>query len=203
MEKKLLSIVNMACALLLSLGATTAHGSNDGSLRKQSQESYAAAVMNTSTAPSYVLITVINDNTGKSRTGCTTANFLSGAIHIEYNLPYSDAGQEKAQAMLLANKRHVFHFSKRKALDNVGFNHTDADVAEVRAALSEITNDQLRAGDFLPTQLRSEYESSRHRAIRDAIACVLIERGLSPGMGDISDQIWIAPPGDSHAPAAQ
>jgi hypothetical protein len=54
----------------------------------QSPESFAAAIRDDSTSPVYVLITVVDDNTGKARTGCTLGNFLLGAIHMQYGLAY-------------------------------------------------------------------------------------------------------------------
>jgi len=189
----MLTITKLVLGMSLTFAAVAALGASGKPVQQQSQESYEAAIQNRSTAPSYVLITVIDDTTGSSRTGCITANFLEGAIHFEYDLPFDESGIKKAMAMLLANTKHEFHFSRRKATGNVSFNHSRADVDEVREKLSKYTNDELRQGFSPYGALHSLYQTGRHAAMRDAIACVLIERGLSPGMGDVTDQLWLAP----------
>jgi len=162
----------------------------------QSQTSFEAAVGNTSTAPSYVLITVVDDGSKTQRSTCTTANLLLGAIHREYGLEFDANGVASAKRIALANQSHVFHFSKAEALNNIPSYFTDDDLRSVRSKLAALTVEQLRAGFSTYGTLHSIYQDQsweRHRAHRDAAACVLIERGLSPGHGDVSDQLWIAP----------
>lgn len=162
----------------------------------QSQTSFEAAVANASTAPSYVLITVVDDGLKTQRSTCTTVNLLLGAIHREYGLEYDAKGVAAAKRIALANQSHVFHFSKAEALKNVPSYFTDDDLRSVRSKLATLTVEQLRDGFSTSGTLHSIYQDQpgeRHRAYRDAAACVLIERGLSPGHGDVSDQLWIAP----------
>jgi hypothetical protein len=162
----------------------------------QSQRSFEAAIRNHSTAPSYVMITVVDDATGEARTACTTANFLLGAIHREHDLGYDGDSLAMAERLALENTAHVFHFSKRSALENIPIQYSQQDIETVREKLAGLSAEQLRDGFSSYGYLHAIYRSKPHKqhvAYRDATACVLIERGLSPGMGDIGDALWIAP----------
>lgn len=162
----------------------------------QSHASFEAAIRNHSTAPPYVLITVVDSRSKSVRTTCTTVNFLMGAIHLEFGFEYDEAGQAKAEKVALSNQAHVFSFAKPEALKNIPLSFSQGDLEAVRARLAPLSIAQLRAGFASTGSLHSLYQIEpweRHQAYRDATACVLIERGLSPGMGDISDRIWLAP----------
>jgi len=50
---------------------------------RQSQAAFEAAIRDRSTSPYIVLITVVDDRTGQTGTGCSGANLLLGAIYIE------------------------------------------------------------------------------------------------------------------------
>jgi hypothetical protein len=161
----------------------------------QSRASFEAAIHNATTAPPYVLIDVVDERSKSTRTICTTVNLLMGAIHREYGLEYDEVGQARAKEIALSNTAHVFRFSKRAALSNIPITYSPSDLASVRARLAPLTLEQLREGFSPLGKLHEIYDLKdweRHKAYRDATACVLIERGLSPGMGDRSDQLWLA-----------
>jgi hypothetical protein len=142
------------------------------------------------------LINVIGDRAKTSRSTCATANLLLGAIHREYGIEFDAKGVAEAKGIALASRSHVFHFSEANALENIPWYYTEDDLKSIRAKLTSLTLEQLRDGFSSAGSLHSIYRVQpweRHRAYRDATACVLIERGLSPGHGDISDQLWIAP----------
>jgi hypothetical protein len=110
---------------------------------RQSDTSFEAAIHNQSTAPSYVLITVVDANTGASQSTCTTANLLLGAIHLEVGIGYDREGQSAAMQIALTNERHVFSFEKRKALDNIPRYYSDEDLAYVRKAVQGLSVPQV------------------------------------------------------------
>jgi hypothetical protein len=160
----------------------------------QSQASFEAAVRNQSTAPPYVLITVVDARSEETRSICTTVNFLLGAIHLEYGIEYDREGQVRAQQIALANKSHVFHFTTQETLANIPLHYSQNDLAFVRTELQTFSVSQLREGFSAFGKLHSIYHVSpmeRSNAYRDATACVLIERGLSPVMGCRSSQLWL------------
>jgi len=143
-------------------------------------------------APSYVLITEIDGNTGKSRQTCVTANLLMGAIHRENELGNDAEDQMTALHIALTTPDHVFAFTKRTALENIPHDYSDEQLSQVRDALKPLSKAQLVDAASRETALNN-LKAMPHNARRDATACVLIERGLSPGMGDVSDQIWVRP----------
>ncbi|MBB5606144.1 MULTISPECIES: hypothetical protein [unclassified Janthinobacterium] len=155
----------------------------------QSAASFEAAVSNISTSPSYVMVTIADANTGLERQICTTANFLAGAIHFEYGLGNDHAGLKRATELALSNTSHRFVFTKQTALDNVRIEFTPQDLEKVRAWLAPLSNEDLMAGAHPWTQRESAYYAHRYR---DAVACVLIERGLSPYQADLSGQVVVA-----------
>lgn len=166
----------------------------------QSATSFEAAVSNISTSPSYVMVTIADANTGLERQICTTANFLAGAIHFEYGLGNDHAGVKRATELALSNTSHRFVFTKQAALDNVRIDFSPQDLDNVRTWLAPVSNQDLMAGAHPWTQRESPYYAHRYR---DAVACVLIERGLSPYQADLSGQVVVAGSKDIpvHAPA--
>jgi hypothetical protein len=113
----------------------------------QSQSDFEIAVRDNSTSPYIVLLTVVDDRTGQSRTGCTEANFLLGAIILERLNGYGKKNSEnmvknqRARQIALENTSHVFHFSKQAAIDNLPFNFQeacDAIAHGLRARISDI-----------------------------------------------------------------
>ena len=87
----------------------------------QSKADFEAAIRNQSTAPSVVLITIIDDLTGRIRTDCTESPFLLGALQIERGIPtLTSQNLIDLEHVALENTSHVFHFSKKAALDNLG-----------------------------------------------------------------------------------
>jgi hypothetical protein len=161
----------------------------------QSQQSFEAAIRDQSTAPLYVLITVVDDRSKSQRLTCTTSNLLLGAIYREYGLRYDKDGKIEAERIAFGNRAHVFHFSKPKALKNIPVYFHENDLRAIRSKLASLSIEQLRSGFSATGELHSIYQVTpwkRHRAYRDATACALIERGLSPGLGDRSGQLWLA-----------
>ncbi|MDF9826906.1 hypothetical protein M2447_000991 [Ereboglobus sp. PH5-10] len=157
---------------------------------------FRRAILNRSTAPNFVLITVVNDNTNEARVVCVEAPFLLGAIHRENNIPYSDEGVRKALDLALANKDQVFHFSNQEALANINPHYGDVILDAMRVVLKDIPDSALKNGfrghgsDLDNLYMRQEGE--KYSAYRNAIAHVLLERGLLPGRGCFAGHLFIA-----------
>ncbi|MFJ2988349.1 hypothetical protein ACIPF8_10810 [Collimonas sp. NPDC087041] len=165
-----------------------AAGAISGAQSVQSRASYEAAIHNSSTSPSYVLITVVDARTESAQSTCTTANLLIGAIHKEYGLGYDTEGFSKSDVIALSNQTHVFRFTKQDALNNIPFTYSNGDLAAARAFLAPFSVAELK------DKFSSLYSSQRlalNDFSRDAIACALIERGLSPKMADMSGQVFV------------
>jgi len=162
---------------------------------QQSDASYESAIRNQSTSPSYVMITVVETKTGVVRPTCTGANFLLGAIVIEDGLSYDRDGATRAMQIALRNRNHTFKFSKQEALRNVERHYTDEELANIRRALQgRSVSEVLQAvnSDRTLTELvhgRTFWE--RYWGLQEAAACVLIERGESPVLADITGQLFV------------
>src|SRR5258706_6038200 len=121
----------------LVLAAAAVAAGADGQL--QAQASFAAAIKNHSTAPSYVLITVVDDRSKTQRSTCTTSNLFMGAIHFEHGLGYDKQGEAEAERIALTNRAHVFHFSKAKAIENIPISFSGCDLNMIRLNLQPLT----------------------------------------------------------------
>ena len=138
----------------------------------------------------FVLVTVVDARTESAQTICTDANFLVGAIHLEYVLGYDEAGQMKAFEIALSNQTHEFHFSKQETLNNIPIRYSASDLAAARAVFASLSTTELKA------EFSSLFERTlliSRRIPREAIACALIERGLSPQMADRTGQVFVEP----------
>jgi hypothetical protein len=162
---------------------------SDHTVPVQPRESYEAAIRNYSTSPSYVMISIAGGETENAKLVCTTANFLLGALHREYGLGYGPADVSKVAEIALASPNHTFRFRQAAALGNIPLRYSDDDLAAARSFLAPIPTDELRA-KFSSLSRESRLPTDGYA--RDAIACVLLERGLSPRLSDITGQVYIA-----------
>jgi hypothetical protein len=182
-----------ALATLLALQASFAmpcHADalEGGAAAQQSRASYEAAFRVISTSPSYVLITLVDARTGQSTRVCTVANFLLGAIDREYELGHDAAAYAKGVEIALQARDHVFRFERQAALDNIPVRYSGAELQAARGFLAPLSTDELKE-KFSSLYANRRLDTTGYA--RDAIACVLIERGLSPKQADISGQVFI------------
>ena len=173
--------------LVLALVVILAHP-----ILAQASDVFAKAIANSSTSPSYVLITVINDKTGSRQTLCTVAPFLLGAIGDQYHIPFTDGGMRKIKAIALASKDRTYHFSQERALNNLRPNYTPQVLAQVRSRLKSVSTPDLIKG--LQGSMRNHvYTRSKFWwCNRDALAYVLLERGLQPVQDDITGSLCLS-----------
>lgn len=156
---------------------------------RQSAQSFEQAIRDHSTAQPYVLITVVDDKSGKAQTGCTKGAFLVGAIATEHNLTRDKAGFDQAENVALAVPSHVYHFYNRAALENVSFRYSPSDAEAARKQIQSLTDQQLREG----FKVGGVLQPKRSIGVRDAVACALIERGYSVRMGDVPPDLMLEP----------
>jgi len=171
---------------LLALGLHAAFAGEPAVM--QSRESYEAAFRGMSMSPPWVLISIVDNETGKARPVCTTANLVLGAIHFEYGLGNSNGEWQKAVEIAVKAEDHAFRFRQPAALANIPVGYSEAELAAARSFLAPYSPDELKS------RFASLYPESRldmRGYSRDAIACALIERGLSPRTADITGQIYI------------
>lgn len=156
----------------------------------QSKSSYEKAVRNRSTSPSYVMIKVVDVEHHDVLVTCTMAGSLLWAIETEYGLSNNSAGLAIAEKKALDNSGHIFQFTNKKALEAVMPTYSEKDISEVRAELAPLSDEQLGSGFSLNPwgELHNKYGDN---PLGDAAACVLIERGFSPGIADRVGTLYI------------
>lgn len=156
----------------------------------QAPEAFARAVREMSTSPHYVRIRV-NDGPGNlGWTSCLPGQELNLAIRREHNLPADQEGIAEAARIAIAHSDRTFTFLNAHALEIVMPKFSEADLIRIRTRLAPLSNDELRAGFSLSPWGRL-HEYFRNSKDRDAAACVLIERHMSPGIADLTASIYI------------
>jgi hypothetical protein len=106
------------------------------------QDKFEATIRDTSTSPFVILSTAVDDRTGQAKTGCAMAPFLLGGIRRE-----TGVSPDEAIDAALANRFHVFHFTKQDAIGNIPFISSPRVCAAVGNGLSVRMRD--RSGDFV------------------------------------------------------
>jgi hypothetical protein len=157
---------------------------------------FARALANGSTAPDYVLISVVDPDTHTVRIVCTTANFFLGAIHREYDIGYTEADIKRAKAIALKQRDRIFVFKNKAALANLADYATPEALADVRTIFATKSDSELLDGKLVESLTVSRRDLpdaeavARHDAYRDAIARALLERGLGCTRGDVVDALY-------------
>lgn len=149
------------------------------------------AIQNESTAPPYVLITLAkNDSYEKT---CILVTSLKAAIHEENNIPYSDNNEDilKMRNIALHTKGRIFRFTNPAALSFCLRSYNDKDLDEMRKALGNYSNNELIEGFGIGGKLHDLYRKADRHSKQDAAAHILLERGLLPGRGCTSSQMWV------------
>jgi hypothetical protein len=124
-----------------------------------------------------VLITIVDDRSGRVSTGCTNINVLKEALHQSRHLPYDDISIRNVDQILLRNRNHVFHFSDPVALANVVFAYTPKELEEARAFV-RTHGEQIASYQMKDSHIPDRMQKS------DAFACALIEQGYQVRIGD-------------------
>ena len=168
-------------ALLLLLLSVTALAQSS-----YTDSMYRRALENESTAPSYVLVSLRDPATGSERVGCIPAPFLLGAIHVEYRFAFDDAGSRQALAQALKQRDRLFSFADPRARANVQPLYSPEVLSQTRERLSTVSDAQLRE------EARRQGFDGFNAADRDAVAHVLLERGILVGIADLTGRIYLA-----------
>ncbi|WP_431244803.1 hypothetical protein ACQ9BO_11425 [Flavobacterium sp. P21] len=72
-------------------------------------KNYAKALNQGGTFQFFLVIKIKNLNTNEVREICTKGDFLQGAIHHEYKIPYTEKGLLKAYQIALKNKKGILN----------------------------------------------------------------------------------------------
>jgi hypothetical protein len=138
----------------------------------------------------YLLISVCDRKSGAERVVCVTSNLLSGAIHMEYHLPYDIAGDRKEFEIAMSQPNRHFCFRSAKAANNIWVTYSPATLAEVRRRLADKSPAELRAEVDRQGRLNEKpwWHTQRYQS---AVAHVLLERGILVGQADYTGALFL------------
>lgn len=151
---------------------------------------FRRAMANQSTSPNFVLVTIRDARRGSTRLVCVEAPFLEGALQREHRLDSSDAGRRQLRHLILSSSDWTYTLSKPDALANVSPRYSPEVLEKVRALLSSRSNAELKR----PETLDDLYVGKRgesYQAYRNAIAHVLLERGILCKRGCIAGELIV------------
>lgn len=98
------------------------HGrTKPGLAEDRARQIFAEAVSDNSTNTWFIELAVTDRRSGVTRSGCTTANGLLGAIHRERGLGYDEQSLRAALDIALTMPGRRFAFANPDALANIGF----------------------------------------------------------------------------------
>ena len=171
---------------VLGLGSPAGASQCDRSL-------FESALENESTSPSFVLITVIDEQSGEQSVVCTAAPFLLGALHRELGAGYGQEGVARVKAAARASPALTFRFSKSKALANVRSRYTATILETVRVRLAGLSDADLLDGfAWSSGPLHEIYtDAPDGSAYRDAVAHILLERCIGVRRADRSGMLQL------------
>jgi hypothetical protein len=156
----------------------------------------------TTAGPLYVIITLRDPSRGTERTAAIAAPFLFGAIDFEHHLPVPDPEhppkndaeitakrQRKELQIALSQPDRTFTFLNRQARKNVAPRYTPEVFAKVRHQLSLRSRGEIIAavhakGSWLHRLYLSKRNWAEIQGYKDAVAHVLLERGILVGQKD-------------------
>lgn len=157
------------------------------------QEMFNKALSDNSTSPLYILISV--PKYGRDDI-CISAPFLLGTIAMDRELAYDREGEKKQIELAKANFGKAFSFSSSKALANVKPRYGQDQLAAAVRFAGNLSDEeivrQLRSADSPLHQLYARNpDPSRGTAYRDALACILLKRGILVGIQDRTGWLFV------------
>ena len=172
--------MKFALAVTIIMAMLTPSGAYSAEAPKGlSDDQFESALRNISTAPNYILITVVNGNTGYHSAVCMEAEFLLAALNIEHNLKWAEA-----VAFALAQPERTFKFFDANALSRVERAYSEQILKEARDFLAKMTVNEIKAASFDQNSMFYEFCAREPGAFGmrfPAIAHVLTERGIPCG----------------------
>ena len=151
-----------------------------------SDAQFARALRNVSTAPNYILMTVVNGNTKTRESVCLEAQALLSALYLEHGLR-----RDEAVEFVLARPHGTFTFTHSDALALVARPYSGQSLNAARDFLATMTLDEIEAATCDPQSQFYAYctresgvGNSRFFAVAHVLAeqGVLCSRGCKPGV---------------------
>jgi hypothetical protein len=138
----------------------------------------------------YVLVNVRGCSGSDLRTVCVPAKLFLGAIHLQYELDYDQAGNNRTMQLASTSKNRTFSFTKPDACKNIEPEYTPEQLNQVRTRLAKLTRTQMEQQlEQAHSELHGIYATPGHQVYHDAVAHVLLENGIAVGADDRTDML--------------
>lgn len=151
---------------------------------------------NASTAPAYVLVTVVSIKTGERFRSTVESTDLQAALAAEHQIPEEGRSRAYYDAVFRLIDQHpdlVFEFAYDPAIDRLRLRYTDPMVSEVRQVLEGLSDEKILAGFGPGGPLHRLYEREEGFWMwQPAVAHVLLERGFFAGRGDYVPTLFVS-----------
>lgn len=166
------------------------------------KDRFERAATNLSSAPSYLMATVVNDTTGENKRVCIEGTELFQAIRLQNNWGRGWSGSrenwDKAKRFILGNATRTYHFTKPEAWQAVQPHYTPEMLAVVQERSKKYSTVQLAAifahDRHSEVVLRQNESPAEERGFFEASAYVLTDRGLLVGRGDFGNSLYVITP---------
>lgn len=155
---------------------------------------FEKAMENLSTAPNYVLVSIVDKNTGKSWGVCMESMELLSAIMKEHDIQSPDAF-EKAVEIIKQNNSKTFTFTKPEVLKYLKPVYAREFLKKIRSEFSYYSDEDM-VKFFSDNRTRNmqdlckQFDES-HRVTQTAIAHILLERGILCGRGCLGGELYV------------
>lgn len=157
----------------------------------QPASTYEYSLTHLTTSPYYIKIAVTDLNKNVRFSTCTPAPFLLGAIHFQTALPYTKQGIDDALNIAVSQRDHEFSFDSEKAIRNITPKYSAEQLLHAREKYGAYDTKLLREMFSTKSGGGEIRFGPSFAAERDAVACILIERGFEVWRADLGGQIFV------------
>ena len=167
---------------------------------------FARAVHHQSSAPYYLIATLVNDATGETVRGCIDGPQLFFAVRLQNKLGRGDwggsqASRDKTKRLILDNTARTYHFTNPEAWKIAQPRYSPEMVALAQKELSGLSVPEIAARfDYDKTGGLVVLENTPYQTSAElfgycaALAFVCTERGLLMGRGDFGNGLYVVTP---------
>ena len=154
---------------------------------------FKEALKDDSSSPLYLLVNV--PKYGK-RDVCVQAPFLLTAISLEHGFAFDRVGVRQAVEFALRSFGKPLHFSDTKAEQVVKPRYGQEQLMKAERFLAVFRKDEISkelgaSGSRLHAFYAGQRDASARIAYRDALACVMLNRGILVGVQDRTGRLFI------------
>lgn len=163
------------------------------------QDRFERAIENQSSAPYWLMATIVNDTTGETKRVCIEGIQLFEAVRLENKLGRGKQDWKTAKRLILENAARTYRFNNPDAWKQVQPRYSPEMLARVEQELRPLSTAEL-AARFSSATKGGFIKMDDSLPFKDVIgycavaAYVLTERGLLAGRGDFGNSLYVVTP---------